>query len=76
MKDAVNKKFPLEDRTFKTRLLFIKYLFENTYEQSQILASCINHKLDRSLQSFLDELAFVEWKIQGEDPLKILKKID
>ena len=54
------KKFPLEARNFETRLTFIKELFENKYEPIDILAKCIQHKLDRSFLSFLDELQFSE----------------
>lgn len=52
------KKFDPENRTFETRLLFIKELFENTYSQADILANCIQHKLDRSFESFLEELNY------------------
>lgn len=55
MQDA---KFNLEDRTFETRLRFIHELFSNKYSQNDILASCIEHKLQRSFESFLEELDY------------------
>ena len=69
-------KFDLNSRTFETRLLFIKELFENKYSPNDILASCIEHKLKRSFESFLEELDYSAWKLHGEDPLAVLKRID
>ena len=51
-------KFDEASRSFETRLLFVKELFENKYSQADILASCIKHKLKRSFESFLEELEY------------------
>lgn len=71
-----NKKFDPEARTFETRLLFIRELFQNTYSKDDILASCIEHKLKRSFESLLEELNYSAWKIQGENPIEVLKRLD
>lgn len=76
MQDTKTQKFDLNARTFETRLLFIKELFENKYDPEDILASCIEHKLKRSLESFIEELEHSSWKIRGEDPIAVLKRID
>ena len=49
-------KFPEEDRTFETRLKFINEIFTNTYEQYQIMANCIQYKLDKSYEAYLKEI--------------------
>ena len=70
------EKFDRAARTFETRLLFIKELFENKYTQTQIMAHCIEYKLDESLKKYIEILNQSLWNLEGEDPIKILKKID
>ena len=69
-------KFDEASRTFETRLLFIKELFTNKYSQSDIMAHCIQHKLDESLKQYVKELEKHMWNLDGKDPMDILKKID
>ena len=69
-------KFDWDKRTFETRLLFIKELFTNTYSQTAIMSHCIQYKLDKSFQQYVKELNKSVWNLEGEDPIKILKKID
>lgn len=69
-------KFPEEQRTFETRLLFIKELFTNTYERHQIMASCINYKLGKSYEAYLKEIHRELWFLNGKDPMAILKRLD
>ena len=69
-------KFPEEERTFETRVKFIKELFSNKFENYQIMAHCIEHKLDRSYQSYLIDLHQSTWQLSGKDPIAVLKKID
>lgn len=68
-------KFPEELRTFETRLLFIKNLFENKFDNIDIMAHCIAHKLDWSYLQYSKELSRCTYQLTGEDPLEILKKI-
>ena len=45
-----------EDRTFETRLQFIDAIFSNRFEDYQIMASCINYKLDQSFEVYLKDI--------------------
>jgi len=72
----MSDKFPLDQRTFETRLLFIQSLFSNLYSKEDIMASCIQHKLDRSFLNYVETLDTMILKLSSEDPLKILKNMD
>ena len=50
---AKSTKFPEDERTFETRLKFIKEIFTNRYEPYQIMAHCIQHKLDKSYEAYV-----------------------
>jgi hypothetical protein len=65
-----------DDRTFETRLQFIDAIFSNRYERHQIMASCINYKLDQSYEVYLKDIHKSLWLLNGKNPLTILKKID
>ena len=73
---AKNTKFPENERTFETRLKFIKELFSHKFENYQIMAHCIQHKLDRSYDAYLKEIHKSEWLLGNEDPIVVLKRID
>ena len=45
-----------DDRTFETRLQFIDAIFSNRFEDYQIMASCIQHKLDQSYEVYLKDI--------------------
>jgi hypothetical protein len=64
------------DRTFETRLQFIDAIFSNKYENYQIMASCINYKLDQSYEVYLKDIHKSLWLLNGKNPLTILKRID
>ena len=64
------------DRTFETRLQFINAIFSNKYEDYQIMASCINYKLDQSYEVYLKDIHKSLWFLNGKNPLTILKRID
>lgn len=68
-------KFPEELRTFETRLLFIKELFDHLFPQVDIMAHCVVHKLDRSYLLYKEELRQSELNLTGKDPLSVLKKL-
>ena len=65
-----------EDRTFETRLQFIEAIFSNRYKDYQIMASCINHKLDQSYDVYLKDIHRSLWLLNGKNPISILKRID
>ena len=64
------------DRTFETRLQFINAIFSNKYEPHQIMAICIQHKLDHSYEMYLKEIHKSLWELEGKNPMTILKRID
>lgn len=70
------KKFDYDKRTFETRVTFIRDIFTEKYDPSSILTSCIQYKLRISLENYIDDLKFSAWRIYGEDPIKVLKRID
>ncbi|MBP5468568.1 MAG: hypothetical protein J6Z11_04915 [Candidatus Riflebacteria bacterium] len=69
-------KFPEEERTFETRVKFIKELFSNKFENYQIMANCIEHKLDRSYESYIKDIHKSSWQLENKDPIEVLKRID
>lgn len=64
------------DRTFETRLQFINAIFSNRFEDYQIMASCIQYKLDQSYEMYLKDIHKSLWLLEGKNPLTILKRID
>lgn len=68
-------KFPEEQRTFETRLLFIKSIFSGVYSKDQILTSCIQHKLGRSFEQYVQTMNSSTTYLKAKDPLQVLKKI-
>lgn len=72
-----NKQRPAEEsRTFETRLKFINELFSETFTANQIMASCINYKLSKSFEVYINDIHKSLWKLRGADPMTLLKKID
>jgi hypothetical protein len=65
-----------DERTFETRLQFIDAIFSNRYEDYQIMASCINYKLDQSYEIYLKDIHKSLWLLNGKNPISILKRID
>lgn len=70
------EKFPEEERTFETRLIFIHDIFANRYPRHQIMAHCIQHKLDKSYEAYVKEIHKSLWQLYGKDPMAVLKRID
>ena len=69
---SINK----EDRTFETRLLFIKELFTNTFSKDTIMTSCIQHKLKNSFNEYLKDIHRSYNRLAEKDPMAVLKRID
>ena len=44
-------KFDRSQRTFETRVSFIRDIFTNKYEPLEIMAHCIQYKLDKSYEA-------------------------
>ena len=69
-------KFDRDARTFETRIKFIDEIFSNTFTKDQIMASCIQHKLDKSIEAYIKDIHKSLWKLSGKDPLAVLRRID
>jgi predicted GTPase len=69
-------KFDRNSRTFETRVSFIHDIFSNKYKPIEIMAHCIQYKLDKSYESYLKDVLKSVWNLNGQDPMKILKRID
>ena len=69
-------KFDRDLRTFETRVTFIRDIFSNKYTPTEIMAHCIQYKLDKSYESYLTDILKSVWTLDGQDPMKILKRID
>jgi len=64
-----------DTRTFETRLLFIKEIFSNTFDKSDIMGRCILYKLNKSLESYEKQLDQSTNILNDKDPLAVLKGI-
>lgn len=69
-------KFDRDSRTFETRINFIHDIFSNKYEPVEIMAHCIQYKLDKSYEVYLKDILKSVWNLNGQDPIKILKRVD
>jgi hypothetical protein len=69
-------KFDRSQRTFETRVSFIRDIFTNKYEPLEIMAHSIQYKLDKSYEVYFKDVLTSVWNLNGKDPIKILKQID
>jgi predicted GTPase len=69
-------KFDRNERTLETRVSFIREIFTNKYKPIEIMANCIQYKLDKSYEVYLKDVLKSVWNLNGQDPLKILKRVD
>ena len=69
-------KFDEDSRTFETRLKFIDELFSETYSRDQIMASCIQYKLDTSFDTYIKDIHKSLWRLGDKDPMTVLRRID
>ena len=70
MLDNERDVFPREQRSFKTRLQYINEIFSNTFDQEEILKSCITHKLKCSYEDYVQSL---ERSLREQSELRVLK---
>ena len=69
-------KFDRDSRTFETRVGFIRDIFSNKYQPIEIMAHCIQYKLNKSYEIYLKDILKSIWNLDGQDPMKILKRVD
>lgn len=67
---------PEGTRTFETRVKFISEIFSSPYTPSQIMASCIQYKLNKSFDAYIKDIHKSMWNLRGKDPMAVLKRID
>jgi hypothetical protein len=76
--DIINKVFlkpEYDTRTFESRLLFIKDLFEHTFDKSIIMGRSIQYKLGKNLAVNEEAIANSYDELAEADPLVLLNKI-
>lgn len=64
-----------ENRTFESRLLFIKEIFENKYSAEDIFRLSIEHRLGRTYEAYLDELNQSLEILLEKKTLTVMKKV-
>ena len=64
-----------EERTFETRLQFIKGIFENRYSRTDIMASCVNFKLKNSLNNYIEEMDKSLERLGNANLISVMKKM-
>ena len=73
MPDNERDIFPREQRSFKTRLQYINEIFSNTFDQEEILKSCITHKLNCSYEDYVQSLERSIRHLREQSELRVLK---
>ena len=76
--EIINKIFlkpNYDTRTFETRLLFIKELFEHTFDKSIIMGRSIQYKLNNNLTSSEEQINTSYEELANANPLELLNKI-
>ena len=64
-----------ENRTFETRLEFIANIFSHPLSKTEILASSVQFKLNKTYEIYLEEVNRSLSILAGHDPTKVLSKI-
>lgn len=77
--DIIHKVFikpSYDTRTFETRLLFIKELFEHTFDPVDIMGRCILYKLDTTYANAEDEVNTSVDALVNKNPVTVLKHLN
>ncbi|MDY2724156.1 MAG: hypothetical protein SOV25_00980 [Candidatus Onthovivens sp.] len=64
-----------ENRTFETRLEFIANIFSHPLSKTEILASSVQFKLNKTYEIYLEEVNRSLSILASHDPTKVLSKI-
>lgn len=67
---------PEINRSFESRLLFIKDIFANKYEPIDIMASSVQYKLGMSLLQYREDLHTSALSLQYNKAMKVLNKMN
>ena len=68
-------KFDENARTFKTRLEFIRDIFQNKQSQLEIIASSIQYKLGVSYLQYLEDLKDSLVALESRKTMTVMKRI-
>ena len=74
MASDLMQNLPEDQRSFESRLLFIRDLFENKYPALDILASSIQYKLGISLDQYREDLHMSALCLQYSNAMRVLNK--
>ena len=64
-----------ENRTFETRLEFIANIFSHPLSKTEILASSVQFKLNKTYEIYLEEVNRSLSILASHNPTKVLSKI-
>lgn len=64
-----------DTRTFESRLLFLKNIFENTFSRSEIMGRCILYKLNGTYDTYQENVNKSVDNIVNSNPLTMLTKL-
>lgn len=65
-----------DTRTFESRLLFLKDIFENTFSKSEIMGRCILYKLNGTYDTYQENINRSAEKIVNNNPLTMLTRLN
>ena len=64
-----------EQRSFESRLLFIRDIFNNPHPKEEIMTSCINFKLKNSLNNYIADLDRSINALENANTMTVLKRM-
>lgn len=64
-----------DTRTFESRLLFLKDIFENTFSKTEIMGRCILYKLNGTYDTYQENVDKSVDTIVNSNPLTMLAKL-
>lgn len=64
-----------ENRTFESRLEFIAGVFSHPYTKTEILASSVQFKLNKSYETYLEEVERSIDYLMYKDTISVMKRI-
>lgn len=73
--DMVDSSKEKELRTFETRLQFIKKVFSDKYDETTMLKSCIQYKLNISFEQYMEDVNRSMAILQQRNAMPTMKKL-
>lgn len=63
------------NRTFETRLEFIKEIFSHTFTKQEILASSVQFKLNKTYEQYIEDVNRSLAYLRNREAEKVIKKL-